>query len=822
MISVIVACYNVEQYIEEAVRSVMHQTCRDLEIICVNDASTDSTLTILEKLRQEDSRIRIIALEKNSGPFAVRQYGIEAAQGDYITFLDGDDLLTPKTLEHALKRAMKEKVDVVQFMAKPFAAASGDTEHMKTIEQSMCPSAKSYSAKQGALVEACFVRREFSWNLCGKLFRAEVIKKGYQYASHERITMAEDLLCCFATLVFASGYAALMEVGYLYRQGTGVTRIQENFPLSKIRAFAEEYQVYKLLQQWLKKFGQEQNHKEALNAVRQIVFSDAQNAYTKVRATEREQALAIYAEYWPVDAMLEMLLSTQMGKQELAELVYAMRRLPTMQPAPHEVKVIGMFYYRMFNGGIERVMALLSTIFVQHGYHVVLFTDQPADELDYPMPASVMRVVLPVFPTDGDTAGMMKRMRAWRETLRQHQVDVMIYHAWINLNIYYDELFIKSMGIPLILHTHGPFAMHLRDGQSDYIQQVALQKKGYSLCDVIVALSEVDCAWSAVQGFRSVRTLNPPTFSISDIDVSTSTENNIIWVGRIAEVKQPMEALRIMRLVHQKVPDARLQMLGMADDADSLQAVTAYIQANHMEDYVSLEGQQPDVKPYYQAARAVLWTAKDEGAPMAMVESKTYGLPIVAYDIANVDMIREHQGMFVVSQYDAQGAADHLVELLTNQELHDRMSLESRRSAEEILAVDQMKQWEDIFTLAMTPKEPELVGSQLPPLDTAIQMMMEYLQQGEQCRQANLIGAVLQSAPVPDAMPAIAENRNLKWVVKKIIKYCMPNGIVQLRQMSLRVAGGSKRWLIKNIVKAILPYGVLRIRSILKRAWRNR
>ena len=90
----------------------------------------------------------------------------------------------------------------------------------------------------------------------------------------------------------------------------------------------------------------------------------------------REQAIAVYAEYWPVDAMLEMLLSTQMGKQELAELVYAMRHLPVIQPVPHEVKVIGMFYYRMYNGGVERVMALLSTIFVQHGYHVVIFTDR--------------------------------------------------------------------------------------------------------------------------------------------------------------------------------------------------------------------------------------------------------------------------------------------------------------------------------------------------------------------------------------------------------------------------------------------------------------
>ena len=306
-----------------------------------------------------------------------------------------------------------------------------------------------------------------------------------------------------------------------------------------------------------------------------------------------------------------------------------MRRLPAIQPVPHEVKVIGMFYYRMYNGGVERGMALLSNIFVQHGYHVVLFTDQPANELDYSMPASVMRVVLPAFPTDGDTAGMMKRMCAWREALRQHQVDVMIYHAWINLNFYYDELFIKSMGIPLILHTHGPFAMNLRDGQSDYIQQVALQKMSYSLCAVIVALSEVDCAWSAVQGFRSVRTLNPPTFS-SDVQVSTATDHNVVWVGRISVEKQPVEALRIMRLVHEKVPDATLHMVGMADYDGPLQAVKAYIRENHMEDYVFLEGQQADVKPFFQAARVALWTAALEGAPMAMVESKTCGLPMVA------------------------------------------------------------------------------------------------------------------------------------------------------------------------------------------------
>ena len=63
MVSVVIACYNVEKYVEEAVRSVMNQTLRDIEIICVDDCSEDGTLAILERLAAEDLRIRVIKHE---------------------------------------------------------------------------------------------------------------------------------------------------------------------------------------------------------------------------------------------------------------------------------------------------------------------------------------------------------------------------------------------------------------------------------------------------------------------------------------------------------------------------------------------------------------------------------------------------------------------------------------------------------------------------------------------------------------------------------------------------------------------------------------
>ena len=93
MVSVVIACYNVEKYVEEAVRSVMNQTLRDIEIICVDDCSADGTLAILERLAVMDSRIKVIKHEINQGLMAVRFHGLQAATGEYTAFLDGDDFL---------------------------------------------------------------------------------------------------------------------------------------------------------------------------------------------------------------------------------------------------------------------------------------------------------------------------------------------------------------------------------------------------------------------------------------------------------------------------------------------------------------------------------------------------------------------------------------------------------------------------------------------------------------------------------------------------------------------------------------------------------
>ena len=94
-ISVIIPVYNTEQYLKRCLDSIKENTYQYLEIICINDGSTDNSLEILEQYQKDDSRFIIID-QKNSGVSKARNNGLEKATGDYIAFIDSDDWINPK------------------------------------------------------------------------------------------------------------------------------------------------------------------------------------------------------------------------------------------------------------------------------------------------------------------------------------------------------------------------------------------------------------------------------------------------------------------------------------------------------------------------------------------------------------------------------------------------------------------------------------------------------------------------------------------------------------------------------------------------------
>ena len=117
LVTIAVAVYNTEKYLKDCMDSVVNQTYQNLEIICVNDCSTDKSLEILEEYAAKDTRIKIITNEKNSGLGVSRNVGIEAAHGEYILFIDSDDWLDLTTCEKLISKAKENDSDIVFFSA---------------------------------------------------------------------------------------------------------------------------------------------------------------------------------------------------------------------------------------------------------------------------------------------------------------------------------------------------------------------------------------------------------------------------------------------------------------------------------------------------------------------------------------------------------------------------------------------------------------------------------------------------------------------------------------------------------------------------------
>ena len=116
LISVIVPVYNVESYVAECIESIQNQTYMNLEIILVNDGSTDASGDICDQYAAYDERIQVIHKE-NAGVSAARNTGIESANGDYIGFVDSDDYIAPTMYEDMLKLMAEHDLDIIECTA---------------------------------------------------------------------------------------------------------------------------------------------------------------------------------------------------------------------------------------------------------------------------------------------------------------------------------------------------------------------------------------------------------------------------------------------------------------------------------------------------------------------------------------------------------------------------------------------------------------------------------------------------------------------------------------------------------------------------------
>lgn len=213
-LSIVIPIHNADAYLERCLNSVVSQTLKDIEIICVDDNSKDKSLEILQSFAKKDDRIRILTLSETSGQSHARNVGISEAQGDFIGFVDADDFVDCQMFEKMVENAVENSSDIVMCKATVYDTAkdsySEDDEYCNLSCFSEKFDKKTFSHKDTlAFWEKINVA---VWN---KIYRFEFLKscrvkfqEGYIY---------EDLPFFYATYTKAKKVSLVREFLYFYR-----------------------------------------------------------------------------------------------------------------------------------------------------------------------------------------------------------------------------------------------------------------------------------------------------------------------------------------------------------------------------------------------------------------------------------------------------------------------------------------------------------------------------------------------------------------------------------------------------------------------------
>lgn len=210
LISIIIPCYNIENYIEKCIESIENQTYKDIEIIAVDDCSKDGTIVKLKELQERYSNLQVYQNDKNRGAAYSRNFAMKKAKGEYIGFVDSDDYITDDYYEKLMETAEKEKADLV---ATDIEIVYENNSNAPILSR----------ACLGEVTKFNLVNNGLAASPCNKIIKKELIEK-YPFLEGK---INEDVASILPAIVKAKKVAYVQGIKYFYVQRNNSVQNEE-------------------------------------------------------------------------------------------------------------------------------------------------------------------------------------------------------------------------------------------------------------------------------------------------------------------------------------------------------------------------------------------------------------------------------------------------------------------------------------------------------------------------------------------------------------------------------------------------------------------
>lgn len=698
LVSIVMPVFNDVTTIAAALESALAQTLDDVEIVCVDDASTDGTDAVVESFAARDHRVRLIRHETNASAFQARRTGVLAARADHLLFLDGDDELVPAAADASLTLARSSGADLVGFGV---SIVESDGHTGNAYERRLQPI--HAELRGGEVLRALFpIDKPAQGQLWRYLFRTELLRTAYAMLPAGLVLpRINDLPLMFLTAALAESYVSMGEKLYRYHFGRGGSGHRVD-SLARAEFYASAVRSIDSIAPAVEDLARSREDIDQLTAS----YESARLSiigYVCFQLVERSNSDVL-------DAALSLLFSIAPADDVIRAAVrfypVTLKTLKFHMPRPslgqRHVRNVLLATSTLRTGGVSAVIASQARFLSDAGYSVTVVARSAGSE-PHAAPKDVDFVEL----TARDLSGQVAE---WGALCRDLDIDMIIDHQVLYTR-YWPEfaLAARAEGALTIGWIHNFVARPIFDG-NDHLEIIEACRN--TLAHIAV-LSPLDVAYFRLRGIDHVSYApNPPSPLLLDslshppAKHAPSEKIRLVWWGRLEQrTKQVYELIEIGVQLRAQGASFSITVIGPDWDDVTARKFNARARRRGVGDAVvavgPLRGER--LVAEIDSADAFVTTSLIEGYQLTIAEAQARGLPVFMYDLPWLTLVQDNDGIVSVPQGNAEGLAAQIIRATGDGETYTRLSSASVMSARRLLDRDYARVYDDL--LQRTPSD---------------------------------------------------------------------------------------------------------------------
>lgn len=389
-----------------------------------------------------------------------------------------------------------------------------------------------------------------------------------------------------------------------------------------------------------------------------------------------------------------ILLLAKKYKEQPIEIAQELVEETKITTSASQTKNIGIFYPRFYDGGVERVISLQIPLFLRLGFTVVLITEEIRPELEYSLPIGVKRRTIPKHLDQG-------RVRELSLVLREENIDTVIHHASTSLNLIWDLLVTQLLRKKAIVCRHEIICTSLLQGtKPKRLMKLILEPLIYRLSNMLVVLGKMEEDYFRALEVKAKFIPNPRTFEFKKNPHSLKqSRKKVVWIGRLDQsTKNFKAALEIMALLAKQEDKVECHLVGPESDLTSRRYVEDFIVSKGLSGRIIWDGRCKNIGNLLQTASVHLLTSYVESFSMSILESKSYGVPLVLFDLSYLDLLKDGKGFISIPQGKIKECAEAILKIIRNPELEGKLSDEAFESVNSFYKNAELeKLWKNIL-----------------------------------------------------------------------------------------------------------------------------